>query len=82
MAIAQLGVDFDGIESQTPLWGNALRWDDLNCPGALTRPPLLLKGIQYGDDVHRVKDDGVEGMSVLFDSGVRSGSDVTEALAA
>jgi isopentenyl diphosphate isomerase/L-lactate dehydrogenase-like FMN-dependent dehydrogenase len=43
---------------------------------------LLLKGIQYGGDVHRVKDNGVEGMLVLFDSGVRSGSDVTEALAA
>jgi lactate 2-monooxygenase len=93
------------------VWGNSLRWDDLNWLRSLTTLPILLKGIQHPDDVRKARDYGVDGiycsnhggrqadgglpaldalpavveasdgMPVLFDSGVRSGSDVAKALA-
>jgi lactate 2-monooxygenase len=93
------------------VWGNSLRWDDLRWLRSLTTLPILLKGIQHPDDVHRAKDYGIDGIycsnhggrqadgglpaldalpavveaadgiPVLFDSGVRSGSDVAKALA-
>jgi lactate 2-monooxygenase len=93
------------------IWGNSLRWQDLDWLRSLTSLPILLKGIQHPDDVRRARDYGVDGiycsnhggrqangglaaldalpavveaadeMPVLFDSGVRSGSDVAKALA-
>jgi isopentenyl diphosphate isomerase/L-lactate dehydrogenase-like FMN-dependent dehydrogenase len=93
------------------VWGNSLRWQDLDWLRSLTSLPILLKGIQHPDDVRRARDHGVDGiycsnhggrqangglaaldalpavveaadeMPVLFDSGVRSGSDVAKALA-
>jgi lactate 2-monooxygenase len=93
------------------IWGNSLRWDDLEWLRSLTSLPLVLKGICHPDDVRRARDHGVdavycsnhggrqangglpaidalpgvveaaEGMPVLFDSGIRSGSDVARALA-
>jgi isopentenyl diphosphate isomerase/L-lactate dehydrogenase-like FMN-dependent dehydrogenase len=93
------------------VWGNSLRWQDLDWLRSLTSLPILLKGIQHPDDVRRARDHGMDGiycsnhggrqangglaaldalpavveaadeMPVLFDSGVRSGSDVAKALA-
>jgi isopentenyl diphosphate isomerase/L-lactate dehydrogenase-like FMN-dependent dehydrogenase len=93
------------------VWGNSLRWQDLDWLRSLTSLPILLKGIQHPDDVRRARDYGINGiycsnhggrqangglaaldalpavveaadeMPVLFDSGVRSGSDVAKALA-
>jgi lactate 2-monooxygenase len=93
------------------VWGNSLRWEDLDWLRSLTSLPILLKGIQHPDDVRRARDYGINGiycsnhggrqangglaaldalpavveaadeMPVLFDSGVRSGSDVAKALA-
>jgi lactate 2-monooxygenase len=93
------------------VFGNPLRWDDLGWLRALTKLPILLKGIQHPDDVRKARDHGIDGiycsnhggrqangglpcldalpavveaadgMPVLFDSGVRSGSDVAKALA-
>jgi lactate 2-monooxygenase len=93
------------------VWGNSLRWEDLRWLRSLTSLPILLKGIQHPDDVHRARDYGIDGiycsnhggrqadgglpaldalpavveaadgMPVLFDSGVRGGSDVAKALA-
>jgi lactate 2-monooxygenase len=93
------------------VFGNPLRWEDLNWLRSLTKLPMLLKGIQHPDDVRKARDYGIdgiycsnhggrqangglpslealpavvkaaEGMPVLFDSGVRSGSDVAKALA-
>jgi hypothetical protein len=54
----QLEIYFDGVEGRTPGWGSALRWDDLTWPRCLTTLPILLKGIQYSDDVRRAKDYG------------------------
>jgi lactate 2-monooxygenase len=93
------------------VFGNPLRWEDLNWLRSLTKLPMLLKGIQHPDDVRKARDYGIDGiycsnhggrqangglpslealpavvkaaesMPVLFDSGVRSGSDVAKALA-
>jgi lactate 2-monooxygenase len=93
------------------IFGNPLRWEDLNWLRPLTKLPMLLKGIQHPDDVRKARDYGIDGiycsnhggrqangglpslealpgvvkaadgMPVLFDSGVRSGSDVAKALA-
>jgi lactate 2-monooxygenase len=93
------------------IFGNPLTWDDLPWLRALTKLPLLVKGICHPDDARRAIDGGVDGIycsnhggrqangglaaldmlpavveaagkiPVLFDSGVRTGSDVIKALA-
>jgi lactate 2-monooxygenase len=93
------------------VFGNSLRWEDLNWLRSLTTLPIVLKGIQHPDDVRKARDHGIDGiycsnhggrqangglpaldalpavveaadeMPVLFDSGVRSGSDIAKALA-
>ena len=93
------------------VFGNPLRWEDLQWLREATSLPLLLKGIQHPDDARRAHDYGIDGiycsnhggrqangglpaldalpavveaagdLPVLFDSGVRSGSDVGKALA-
>jgi lactate 2-monooxygenase len=93
------------------IFGNSLRWEDLDWLRSLTTLPILLKGIQHPDDVRKARDHGIDGiycsnhggrqangglpaldalpavveasdeMPVLFDSGVRSGSDIAKALA-
>lgn len=93
------------------IFGNPLRWQDLDWLRELTSLPIVLKGIQHPDDARRARDRGVDGvycsnhggrqangglpaidaltevvdaagdMPVLFDSGVRSGTDVAKALA-
>jgi lactate 2-monooxygenase len=93
------------------VFGNSLRWEDLDWLRSLTTLPILLKGIQHPDDVRKARDHGIDGiycsnhggrqangglpaldalpavveaadeMPVLFDSGVRSGSDIAKALA-
>lgn len=88
----------------------AMTWADLPRFRALTRLPILLKGIGHPDDVKRALDGGMDGIvcsnhggrqadggvpaidlledvvaaadgaPVVFDSGVRTGSDVVKAL--
>jgi lactate 2-monooxygenase len=72
---------------------NSLRWEDLGWLRSLTSLPILLKGIQHPEDVRQANGglpaldalpavvEAAEGMPVLFDGGVRSGSDVAKALA-
>ena len=92
-------------------FGKPLTWADLPWLRALTRLPLILKGICHPDDARRAIDGGVDAIycsnhggrqangglaaiemlpavveaagqtPVLFDSGVRSGTDVIKALA-
>ncbi|MFC5722211.1 alpha-hydroxy-acid oxidizing protein [Streptomyces gamaensis] len=99
------------VREWTGIWGNALRWEDLDWLRSLTRLPLLVKGLCHPDDVRRARDHGVDGiycsnhggrqanggipaidllpevvraadgLPVLFDSGVRSGTDAAKALA-
>ena len=91
--------------------GKVLTWDDMPWLRALTKLPLILKGICHPDDAGRAVDTGADAIycsnhggrqanggiaaidmlpgvvaaagttPVLFDSGVRSGSDVVKALA-
>ena len=93
------------------IFGKPLTWTDLPWLRALTRLPLILKGICHPDDARRAIDGGVDAIycsnhggrqangglaaidmlpgvvaaagatPVLFDSGVRSGTDVIKALA-
>jgi lactate 2-monooxygenase len=93
------------------IWGQSLRWDDLDWLRSLTELPIALKGICHPDDARRALDHGMDAiycsnhggrqangglaaidllpdvvaaagdMPVIFDSGVRSGSDVAKALA-
>jgi lactate 2-monooxygenase len=92
-------------------FGRVLTWADLPWLRALTKLPLVLKGICHPDDARRAIDGGVDAiycsnhggrqangglaaidmlpgivkaaaaMPVLFDSGIRSGTDVIKALA-
>ncbi|WP_051324193.1 alpha-hydroxy-acid oxidizing protein [Candidatus Solirubrobacter pratensis] len=93
------------------IWGQSLRWDDLDWLRSLTELPIALKGICHPDDARRALDHGMDAiycsnhggrqangglaaidllpdvvaaagdMPVIFDSGVRSGSDLAKALA-
>ena len=93
------------------IFGKPLTWADLPWLRALTKLPLILKGICHPDDARRAIDGGVDAIycsnhggrqanggaaaidmlpavvaasgntPVLFDSGVRSGSDIVKALA-
>ncbi|MGA2045475.1 MAG: alpha-hydroxy-acid oxidizing protein [Roseiarcus sp.] len=93
------------------VFGRPLTWADLPWLRALTKLPLILKGICHPDDARRAIDGGVDAIycsnhggrqanggaaaldllpgvvaaagatPVLFDSGVRSGTDVVKALA-
>ena len=93
------------------LFGKPLTWADLPWLRALTKLPLILKGICHPDDARRAIDGGVDGIfcsnhggrqanggaaaidmlpavvaasgrtPVLFDSGIRSGTDIVKALA-
>jgi lactate 2-monooxygenase len=87
-------------------------WDDLAELRAMTKLPILLKGILHPDDARKAQRRGVDGvivsnhggrqvdgaiaaldalpgvadavgddMTVLFDSGIRSGADIVKALA-
>src|SRR5277367_5148163 len=92
-------------------FGRVLTWADLPWLRALTKLPLILKGICHPDDARRAIDGGVDAIycsnhggrqanggaaaidmlpgvvaacgktPVLFDSGVRSGTDIVKALA-
>ncbi|MBO0856097.1 MAG: alpha-hydroxy-acid oxidizing protein [Nocardia sp.] len=44
------------------LFGNPLRWEDLDWLRSLTTLPLLVKGICHPDDVRRARDGGVDGI--------------------
>ncbi len=91
----------------------ALTWDDLGRLRAMTRLPILIKGIQHADDAREAASRGIDGiivsnhggrqvdgaiasadalepivaavgdtgMAILFDSGIRTGSDMIKALA-
>ena len=93
------------------IFGKPLTWADLPWLRALTKLPLILKGICHPDDARRAIDGGVDAIycsnhggrqanggaaaidmlpavvaasgntPVLFDSGVRSGTDIVKALA-
>ncbi len=93
------------------IFGKPLTWADLPWLRAMTKLPLILKGICHPDDARRAIDGGVDAIHcsnhggrqangglaaidmlpavvkaagstpVLFDSGVRSGTDVVKALA-
>ena len=93
------------------IFGKPLTWADLPWLRALTKLPLILKGICHPDDARRAIDGGVDAIycsnhggrqangglaaidmlpavvkaagatPVLFDSGIRSGTDVIKALA-
>ena len=54
----------------------ALDWDDLPRLREHTSLPIVVKGVLHADDARRAAD-----LPVLFDSGVRTGSDVVKALA-
>lgn len=88
-----------------------LQWSDLPRLRAMTKLPILLKGVLHADDARRAVDAGMDGvivsnhggrqidgeissldalpevaaaagsLTVLFDSGVRTGADVFKALA-
>jgi lactate 2-monooxygenase len=89
-----------------------LRWEDLDRLRAMTKLPILIKGIQRAEDARRALDRGIDGVivsnhggrqvdgalgslyalpevvdavgdriSVLFDSGIRTGADAYKALA-
>jgi lactate 2-monooxygenase len=92
-------------------FGKVLTWADMKWLKAMTKLPIVLKGICHPDDARRAVDEGADGIycsnhggrqanggiaaidmlpgvvaasgntPVLFDSGVRSGSDVVKALA-
>ena len=99
------------VRTWAQVFGNPLKWDDLEWLRSLTDLPLILKGITHPDDARRAIDAGADGIycsnhggrqangglsalellpalaqacdgqvPVLFDSGVRSGSDVVKAL--
>lgn len=93
------------------VFGKVLTWDDMPWLRALTKLPLILKGICHPDDARRAIDAGADAIycsnhggrqanggiaaidllpdvvaaagatPVLFDSGIRSGTDVVKALA-
>lgn len=44
------------------LFGNPLRWEDLNWLRSLTDLPLIVKGICHPDDARRARDGGVDGI--------------------
>jgi len=89
-----------------------LTWEDLDRLRAMTKLPILIKGIQQAEDARRALDRGMDGvivsnhggrqldgalaslealppiveavgyrMTVLFDSGIRTGADAYKALA-
>lgn len=88
-----------------------LQWSDLPRLRAMTRLPILLKGVLHADDARRAADAGMDGvivsnhggrqidgeigaldalpavadaagsLTVLFDSGIRTGADIFKALA-
>ena len=99
------------VRTWAATFGKVLTWDDMPWLRALTKLPLILKGICHPDDAGRAVDTGADAIycsnhggrqanggiaaidmlpgvvaaagttPVLFDSGVRSGSDVVKALA-
>jgi lactate 2-monooxygenase len=44
------------------VFGNPLRWEDLDWLRPLTKLPMLLKGIQHPDDVRKARDYGIDGI--------------------
>jgi lactate 2-monooxygenase len=44
------------------VFGNPLRWQDLEWLRSLTKLPILLKGIQHPDDVRKARDHGIDGI--------------------
>jgi lactate 2-monooxygenase len=105
----------DDVAAAVGLWaatfGKVLTWDDLPWLRALTKLPLILKGICHSDDARRAIEGGADAIycsnhggrqanggvaaidmlpevvaaagdtPVLFDSGIRSGSDMVKAIA-
>lgn len=44
------------------IFGNPLKWPDLEWLRSLTKLPLIIKGLCHPDDVRRAKDGGVDGI--------------------